>query len=279
MYGILALSLKTTNWCNLNCSHCREDSGRNVACEYMSVDKIEDYITQFQELPLNLSNRITIDGGEPMLPYFKKDENYIPTALTLIAKAGAIPVIKTNGTWGRTYTDRNLILKSLAKNANFTGRAITLNMSVDEFHENISGVSNIIADVVFSDYLRSAIHIEISGFNTIGSIVAVARLRSDLKEKEITTIDSRNDDFVAYNNNGGGIHVSTNYLNDIYRLGRAQRNFLYTVKEIMPGCVNTIQLDNEDNAVLNHTVREQVNNRDLASVLDCLITSFNRKQK
>ncbi|MBO7509540.1 MAG: hypothetical protein J6T57_04680 [Alphaproteobacteria bacterium] len=278
MNGIFALSLKITNWCDLYCPHCSEDSGRSATFEYMPIDKLEDGISQFQELPLNLSRRITISGGEPMLPYFKKDENYMPAALTLISKADAIPVIKTNGTWGRTYMDRSSILKSLAKNANFVCNPVVLNMPVDEFHNNLSGVANIISDIVFSDYLQNAIYIEVSGFNTIGSVVANARLRTCLKEREISTLDVVNDDIVAYTARGDGIHISVDNVSQIYKLGRAVKNRVYTAEAVMP-YVNKIQIDNDDNVSLNRVVSEKINNRPLVDVMDILIPRLNQRQK
>ena len=244
----------------------------------MPLEKIENYIAQFQELPLNLSNRITIDGGEPMLPYVMGDENYIPTALCLISKAGAIPVIKTNGTWGQTYNNRSLILKSLAKNACFIGRPLTINMPVDEFHDNISGVSNIVADVVFSDYLRGTLNIDISGFNTIGSVVANARWRSDLKSKEIDTLDLITGDLVAYNNEGEGMHICMDYESGIKNCGRALKNHVYT-NDNFTTYVNKIQVDNEDNVMLNYVVGDRLDNRSLSSVLDILINKINASSK
>ena len=275
MSGIYALSLKITNWCDLNCRHCSENSGRTEAFEYMPIDKLDDYITEFQELPLNLSKRITVGGGEPMLPYFKKDENYIPMLLTLVSKAGAIPVIQTNGTWGRTYIDRNNILKSLAKNAGFTGKPITLNMPIDEFHNNIAGVSNIIADIVLSECLSEAIYVEISGFNTIGSVVANAQLRTELTSREITTLDLPNDDLVAYNN-GRGIHISMGYVSPVHKLGRAVKNHVYTDDDSAT-YVNTVQIDNADNISLNRVVGEKINSRPLVDVLDILIPRLNQR--
>ena len=278
MYGIFALSLKVTNWCNLNCVHCRENSGRNAAVEQMPLDKVEEHISQFQELPINLSNRITVVGGEPMLPYFMGNENYIPTVICLISKAGAVPVINTNGTWGNTYTDRSAILKSLAKNACFIGRPLTIKMPVDEFHENISGVANIIADIVFSDYLRGTLNIGVSGFDTIGSVVAYARLRSDLQDKEINTIDSRNGNFIAYNDDGVGIHIETDYMSGVMRCGRAIKNHVYTENNLST-YVNKIQIDNDDNVILNYTAKDRINNRPISTVIDALIKSIDMKQK
>lgn len=278
MYGIFDLSLKVTNWCNLNCAHCRENSGRDATMKLMTLEKIEDIIAQFQELPINLSNRITIDGGEPMLPYFIGNENYIPTAVCLISKSGAIPVIKTNATWGRTYSDRNAILKSLAKNACFIGRPVTLVMPVDEFHENISGIANIIADVVFSDYLRGTLNLNVSGFDTIGSVVAHARLRSDLMDREIKTVDSRNSNFIAYNDDGVGIHVESDYMSGVMRCGRAIKNHVYT-EDNLSTYVNKIQIDNDDNVALNYVARDNIKKQPLKTVIDSLIRSIDARTK
>lgn len=279
MNKMLALEFKITDWCNLACPHCPENSCMKNPPAFMSLEKIEKYVDEFQELPFNTSKNVAVGGGEGMAPYLFGNEDYIPTVIGVLNKFDKNVTVKTNASWGNTYKYRNPILKSLAKCAYFNNSLITLRMPVDEFHNNISGVSNIIADIVFSDYLLAALRVEITGFDTIGSVVARARLESDLGDKEIKMIDSRNDDLVAYNESGSGIHIRTDYVSGVPRLGRAVANHLYTSDETGGGFVNKLKIDNADNAILNNTVRAKIGDRPLMDVVQGLGEKMYGRQK
>ena len=279
MNKMLALEFKITDWCNLACPHCPEDSCMKNPPAFMPLEKIEEYVDEFQELPFNTSKNVAVGGGEGMAPYLFGNEDYVPTVIGVLNKFDKNVTIKTNASWGNTYKYRNPILKSLAKCAYFNNSLITLRMPVDEFHNNISGVSNIIADIVFSDYLLAALRVEITGFDTIGSVVARARLESDLGDKEIKMIDSRNDDLVAYDERGAGIHIRTDYVSGVPRLGRAVANHLYTSDETGGGFVNKLKIDNADNAILNNTVRAKIGGRSLMDVVQGLGEKMYGRQK
>ncbi len=279
MNKILALEFKITDWCNLACTHCPEDSCTKNPPVFMPLEKIEKYMDEFQELPFNTSKKVAVGGGEGMAPYLFGYEDYIPCVTGVLHKFDKNVSLKTNALWGNTYKYRNPILKSLAKCAYFNNNLITLRMPVDEFHNNISGVSNIIADIVFSDYLLAALRVEIAGFDTIGSVVARARLESDLGDKEIKMMDSRNDDLVAYNESGAGIHIRTDYVSGVPRLGRAVANHLYTSDEIGGGFVNKLKIDNADNAILNNVVRAKIGDRPLMDVVQGLGEKMYGRQK
>lgn len=279
MNKMLALEFKITDWCNLACPHCPENSCTKNPPAFMPLEKIEEYMDEFQELPFNTSKNVAVGGGEGMAPYLFGNEDYIPTVIGVLNKFDKNVTVKTNASWGNTYKYRNPILKSLAKCAYFNNSLITLRMPVDEFHNNISGVSNIIADIVFSGYLLAALRVEIAGFDTIGSVVARSRLESDLGDKEIKMIDSRNDDLVAYDESGSGIHIRTDYVSGVPRLGRAVANHLYTSDETGGGFVNKLKIDNADNAILNNTVRAKIGDRPLMDVVQGLGEKMYGRQK
>lgn len=279
MNKILALEFKITDWCNLACTHCPEDSCTKNPPVFMPLEKIEKYMDEFQELPFNTSKNVAVGGGEGMAPYLFGYEDYIPCVTGALHKFDKNVTLKTNALWGNTYKYRNPILKSLAKCAYFDNSLITLQMPVDEFHNNISGVSNIIADIVFSNYLLAALRVEITGFDTIGSVVARARLQSDLGDKEIKTIDSKNDDLIAYNESGVGIHIRTDYMSGVPRLGHAIKNHLYTSDEIGGGFVNKLKIDSADNAILNNVVRAKIGDRSLTYVVQSLGEKMYGRQK
>ena len=271
MYGILAFSLKITNWCDLNCVHCCECSGRNNPTNFMPLTKAEQYIGEFQEIPLNLSQHYTIGGGEGLAPYQFGDKDYIPQILSCIYKVDGVPTIKTNGAWGTNANIRSDILKSLANSAYFGNKLLTLDISVDEFHNNLNGVANIITDVVQSHYLLSAIRIALLGFNTDGTKKAMDALRSKLYDREIGWDKLPNGDVGVYASDNIGIRVIVNDDNEIFDFGRAKQNNVYTATgQPTMTYVNCIQVDNNNLAILNYLYCEQIAGRPLPRVFESL---------
>ena len=273
MYGILTLSLKVTNWCDFNCAHCCECSGRNNPTNFIPLTRIEQYIHEFQEVPFNLSPHYTIGGGESLAPYQFGNSEYIPQVLSCIYKVGGIPTIKTNGVWGKRYDMRSDTLKSLAKSAYMGDKLLTLDISVDEFHNNLDGVANIMTDVVQSDYLLSAIRICLLGFNTPGTQKAMMALRAKLSDREIYCEDLPNGDMGVYCTNNRGMRVIVDDVVDVYDLGRAKDNKVYTVCYNTDATyVNCLQIDNNNLAILNYIYSEQIAGRSLTRVMQSLLS-------
>lgn len=272
MYGVLTLSLKITNWCNLNCAHCCECSGANNPTNFMPLTRAEQYISEFQEVPYHIMQHYTISGGEGLAPYQFGDFDYIPTILSCIYKIDGIPTIKTNGVWGERYNMRVDILKSLANSARTGNKLLTLDISVDEFHNNLKGVANIVADVVQSDYLLPAIRICLVGFNTDGTRNNMAKLRTQLEERELHTEVLPNDDWAVYRDDNKGMRVVVGAETEIYDLGRAKQNNVYTATgDPAGGYVNCLSVDNNNLATLNYLYAEQIAGRNLKCVMDSLM--------
>ena len=78
MKNIFTLSFKITNWCDLNCAHCCENSGPKRPGRFLPLEKTEKYLNEFKELPYNLSEYVVIGGGEGLSPYLFDNFDYIP---------------------------------------------------------------------------------------------------------------------------------------------------------------------------------------------------------
>ena len=272
MNGIFAFSFKITNWCNLRCAHCCENSGKTNPPNFMPLDKIERYLGEIRNLPYNISEHIVIGGGEGMAPYFFKNTKYIPSALNLVFRAGKIPTIKTNGTWGASADKRNLILGTLANAAYSADVLITLNISVDEFHNNTMAVADLISGILLNDYIMAAIRPTLNGFNTDGSANALKKLQAELNNRKIGVDELPNGDFGVYNERGTGIRVPVDYLGAIHNLGRAVENCVYTsTNSPTTPYVNCVQIDNNDNMILNYLYSESIDGRNLKTVMSRLV--------
>ena len=272
-YGTFMLSFKITNWCNLNCAHCCENSGPNHANRFLSLNKIEKYLQQFKELPYSISEHIVIGGGEGLAPYLFGNLNYIPRLLSMIDSVWCVPTIKTNGAWGNNAYTRNLILQDLTMSAHKMQKLVTLDISVDEFHNNTSGVASIFADILSKEYIMSAIRPTLVGFNTPASHKALSDLKKKIRARKMILEKTEDGDLRIYNERGQGIYVVCDFGNEIFDLGRAKKNNVYTYHQTGPGLLKTncIQIDNNDTVTLNNYYREKFNHRPLKTVMNSLI--------
>ena len=158
------LAFKITNWCNLNCAHCIERSSCKEPFDLLLLPKMHKIIKEFKNLDVNQSDFVVITGGESMAPYYNNQQNYIKQALRYIYKAGYVPTIKTNAVWDTDIKLRQKILFDLAESAYKYRKVVTLDISIDEFHNNLSGAANIITDIITSKYLSPAIRLCLAGF-------------------------------------------------------------------------------------------------------------------
>ena len=276
----LAVSFKITNWCNLNCAHCCECSNCHNVPNFMPLEKIDNYVSELRYLPIIPNELICIGGGEAMAPYMYKNNDYIPRALDLIYSYKYIPTIKTNGTWGRNDKLRKKILSDISAKAYKHGKLVTLDISVDEFHNNLDGVAKIIRDIMLSSELCYAIRFCLVGFNTPASLKTLNRLQQKLQESGFyihRTI--ANDWTIDTPNADGGIYVCNDYTSNIYNLGRAKQTKVYNCEydATLMRTVDCFQIDNEDNAILNYLYREKINKRSLNMVFQSLVSKHNKE--
>lgn len=271
-----SLHFKITNWCNLNCAHCCERSNSTQPLNLLSLEKMERYLYESAHMPIKPNELISIGGGEGITPYLHNLPDYIPNALDIIYKYDFVPTIKTNGLWGDNKKIRKKILSDIADCAYKSQKLVTLDISVDEFHNNKNSIIKIINDILNNERLSFAIRICLVGFNTKKSANALFNLKQELSNKGFYVQNVPNGvwvDWIISSPNGKMLYVFNDFSNDIYDLGRASENRVYTTK-IKPYKNNysyCLQIDNNDTAMLNYMYREPINNRDLSKVLYSLI--------
>jgi hypothetical protein len=214
-----------------------------------------------------------LTGGEAMAPYMHGNNTYIPKALELIYSHEYVPIIKTNGTWGKNESLRPKVLYDLGRLAYTYGKLVTLDMSVDEFHNNKVGVANIICDIVNNPALLYGIRCTLVGFDTTSSANALNSLRQELESRKLNIETTFEGDWEVYTQDFSlGMYVYTDYNAKIYDLGRAKQTRVYTGTGSPTGGIICFEIDNKDYATLNYSVREPINNRPLGAVLDSLMT-------
>lgn len=240
----------------------------------MPLAKIGKYLDESVQMDIRPDQLLTISGGEAMAPYMLNAPTYIPYALDLIYSTGYIPILKTNGTWGDNNTLRKKILSDIALRAYKYGKLITLDISVDEFHNNQSGVIKIIRDTLQNQDLCFAIRICLVGFNTPASQIALNSVSQELQKIGFEIKKTINGDWmISAPNLDFGIYMYTSYDAPISPLGRAKQTKTNTTNDIRDyDRISCLQLDNNDNAILNYKYREPIKNRPLNTVLQSLMS-------
>ena len=264
-----SLHFKITNWCNLNCAHCCECSNSAQPLNLLPLEKIEKYLKETVNMPTKPNELISVGGGEVMTPYMHNNPDYIPNLLDLLYGYGFVPTLKTNGTWGDQNKKRAQILSSIAKCAYKSGKLVTLDISVDEFHNNTNGVAKVIRNVVNEYYLCYAIRICLVGFYTQKSANALLRLKQELGKNgfHIETMPPFNDWMISAPN-GNTTVIYNSFTTGIFDMGRAKKNKVYTTSgNRNPSDNDCLQIDNNDIATLNYDFNESIQNRNLYEVL------------
>ncbi len=269
MENKLGLAFKLTNWCNMDCAHCCERSGSHCEPALMPIDKISDYTAQFRKLENPKWSYLVFTGGETMAPYYFGEFDYLPKCLDMTYANKMNPVLKTNGMWGAKSKYRERILsdcKALRNNIK-----VTVEISLDEFHDNIDEIARILSDIFHNTLLMRTIQMHLIGLYTTKS----SRRLTDLLRK-----------ICAY-----GLHFSTpgygklligsgnGYLAPVYYGfdtpvfydGRARDNQLpnCATNNGMPALDsgNCLTIDNNDIATLNYKWRAPIAGRPLANVV------------
>ena len=261
----------------MNCLHCCENSGCHEPANFMPLEKFEQYLNEFQKLSFDTSEHIVIGGGEGMAPYLLGKRHYIPQALGHIQKAGLIPTIKTNAMWGARRNFSMEILKDLADNAFYFDRLVTLDISVDEFHNNINNAANVIENTLSNPHFMYGIRICLTGFNTSKSADALRKLKQELMRRNLFVSDLPDGQWGVYNSLGYGFCVYLDYKSSIYNLGRASDNMVYNALW-MPNwsmdSENCLVIDNNDVAKLNYQYSEKISGRKMQTVVENLVRKY-----
>ncbi len=272
MNNKISFALKITNWCNLNCAHCCERSGQDVAPNLMSIDTVRKYLSQFRDLDVPKFEHMVFTGGEAMAPYFHKNYDYIPKCIDATFENAFVPFIKTNGIWGARSGLRTFILNDLANAAHKNQKLVSIDMSVDEFRNNTIHVANIIEDVVKNPYYAPAIRISLVGLNTRASKSKFVELVGQLCARGLRyeVLDRMT---MAIN----GVPVFYDFNTPVARMGRAVDNQVgHSVIDGMPDenghCC--FQIDNADTAILNYKWHTPVSGRGVNVVLPELVAQM-----
>lgn len=256
----ISLALKITNWCNLNCAHCSERSGPSVAPNIMPISDVRNYIAQFRDMRAPKWNHLVFTGGETMAPYFHGEQKYIPQCIDASYNAGFIPYFKTNGMWGGNQKMCDGILNDLADAAYRYNNMTTIEISLDEFHNNITQTARIISDVVKNARLNRAIRISLAGLDTpmanrcmIDLLGQICARRMAVRFVDDMTIR------VEYGTLSANVYFD--FGTPVSIAGRAVDNKLGTQPVSgMPGAGfgSCLQIDNAGIATLNYKWREPV---------------------
>lgn len=265
----ISFAIKNTNWCNLKCAHCSECSGPGVVPNIMPLDKVEQYVGEFCAMPLPKWEYVVFTGGETMAPYFHDQMEYIPRCLDIAAQHKMAPFVKTNGVWGANTELRSRVLRDFAAAAYRNNLLMSLDVSVDAFHNNTNAVVNIVSDVVRSDYLAPAVRISLCGLNDMKSQVAFANVIDALRAQGLTVEVRKNGMFVVGVPHVRGVRVYYDVWTNIGNVGRAVENNLGKfVPDGQPDMEtgHCLQIDNNDIAKLNYKFSVPVNGRPVYDV-------------
>jgi hypothetical protein len=238
----------------------------------MPLEKLESYLYQLKTTPVNIFPQISISGGEPFAAYIKKEEldsSYIPNVAKTFFEYGYHPTFKTNGTWGKHDDTCKEVLDSIAQQASKYKHRIYLDISIDEFHNNLSGVSRIIYNTQKYKNLSDNLFITLSGFRTEKSQIALKNLYTELKKQGLNI--SPTDKLWQINN----MLMGVNFTNSIFNFGRAKTKGISTAN--LPSYndgLYCLEITYDDTATLNTRYSKPINNQHLSIVLGQLLLQF-----
>lgn len=261
------LALKITNWCNLHCAHCCERSSAAAALNLMPIEKIEKYISQFKDMGVPIWEEVVLTGGEAMAPYYKQQSAYIPTVANLLAQNKLSMALKTNGKWGENIFLCNRILNDLSQVAHQHDRQISLDISIDEYHNNLYGAANIVDAIMRNPKFSEAIPVSWCGLNTAASEYTRQKFINMLTQRGMTVLPMDAD--------GGIVIMTKDNMNVMFydigglsRIGRAKDNNLteFVPRGIPNQSGHCFEITNNDMAILNYRFKTAIGDRTLGEI-------------
>ena len=235
---------------------------------FMPLDKVERYIGEFCAMPLPKWEYMVFTGGEAMAPYLLKRYEYMPQCLEFAGRAGFAPFVKTNGVWGADGWLRRRILNDCADAAIKNNKMTSLDVSIDEFHNNVPAVARIIQEIVSSEHLARCVRISISGLDTLKSHAQFSYLIAYLKAHNMHIFPSGNTVIVA--SGPIGSKILFDFGTPVAQMGRAKQNGIgETQPDGSSDAVwgNCLQIDNDDVATMNYYYKTPVNGRPVFDVV------------
>ena len=267
------LALKVTNWCNLCCAHCCERSNSKEPFNLMPLDRIERYIAQYVNMDVPVWDYVVFTGGESMAPYYCGMDTYVPSVAEISIKNNLNPAFKTNAKWDAALAKR--ILKDLADVAHKYNHQISLDISIDEYHDNFLSAANVISQIMASQYLIDAIPVSFVGLNTVASQYKIQEFLNILKSRGMfvgaTTIPT--DEFLVAK--GDKTNVMFYDFGGLSRLGRAADNNIANARIISgnghSGGSDCLEITNNNQAILNYKYKTTMDNKTIAQVYNELL--------
>ena len=264
------LALKITNWCNLCCAHCCERSHHKEPFNLMPIHQVEKHITQYVNMDVPVWDYVVFTGGESMAPYYCGMDKYVPRAAEISIKNNLTPAFKTNAKWDPVLAKR--ILKDLADVAHKYNHQISLDISIDEYHDNFLYAANVVNQIMSSQYLIDAIPVSFVGLNTAASQYKIQEFLNILKSLGMfvgaTTIPT--DEFLV--TKGDKTNVMFYDIGGLSLLGRAADNNLPNARQISgakhSGSSDCLEITNTNQAILNYKYKTAMDNKTVAQVYD-----------
>lgn len=267
------LALKITNWCDMGCAHCCERSGKVYMPNFMPIDYVYRYIAQFKGIAAPKFEELVFTGGEPLAAYKYESCKYISECLDIALKNGFAPFIKTNGMWGGDDSVRDKIFADLAGAAYRYQKLVSLDISIDEFHNNHAQAANVVEQVIRDPFLRSSIRMTLVGMNTSAAKNAFVDFMMELYNRGLwfeNFDDGAMSIGVKNESRDNDVALFCDYVAPLTRLGRAADNKL-GVDSVPSKTDRCLQIDNKGVATLNYHWREEVGNRSLGMVYHSLL--------
>ncbi len=267
------LALKLTNWCDMGCAHCCESSDKNGLPNLMLTDDVYRYIAQFKDMDVPKFEHLVFTGGEPLVAYKYGMFSYTPRCLDAALRNGFVPFIKTNAKWGGNNQFRNIILSDLAAAAYKHQKLVSLEISIDEFHNNHAQAANIVEQVIRDPQLRPAIRMALVGLNTKPAKNAFVDFMMELHKRGLW-FENFDDGTMSIGVKGesrdNDVALFYDYVAPLTKVGRAAENNL-GVNSVPSTTDRCLMVDSAGLAMLNYHWREEIGNRTLGQVYNSLL--------
>ena len=266
------LAFKITNWCNMHCAHCCERSHNQRSFDIMPIEWIEKYVPQYKDMGKKSLDYVVFTGGETMLPYLCGQDNYIPTVANICAQNNKSACFKTNAKWNAAQAAH--ILADLADVAHEQDRQIALDISIDEYHDNLNSAAHVVNLIMDSQYMIDAIPVTLVGLNTAASQYKYQEFVNVLTSRKMH-VGAMDSNGVFSISKGSNFNVMFYDVGQLCRLGRAADNNLTDVlatdtikRDVMGDC---LEITNSGIARLNYGPQTEIKNKTLGKIYNDLL--------
>ncbi len=272
-----SIALKITNWCNANCAHCCDSCGPEPM-DLMLVEDMDKYLSAFKKMNVNKWDSLVFSGGETMAPYIIGNNEYVPQCMEIAFKNGFAPFFKTNGLWGKSDAMRNRILTDFAKTALKHKKLTSMDISVDEFHDNLDPVANIIMETAKSPVFSYAVRLSLVGLDTPKSLDNFRILKQTLSARGLKMFEK--DETLFVESPVAFYPVFYNFNTPVFKMGRAKENNIGC--DIVldgapdPDVGNCLRIDNRGELLLNDGFKCSVNPDSFTSSAERLINQMRK---